>query len=231
MRIVRRDVVEQLRRSVEYGHDGVHAAVIVEVGEGDSAVLGGQLERRPRAGGDILEAAPVQVAEDAIGQRGVTPDVVAQFGKVREAEEQVLPSVVVEVVHAEAPTGQLARTHPQSARLPVILKTTLAAAIPEKKKAVVDHPGDDQIRQPVVVEVAEVHAHAGDRLAVVAQGDTGFEADLLKRSVAFIMKQEIAHRIVGDEDIGEAVAIHVREGDAHAFADMAADARTRSTHR
>lgn len=70
-----------------------------------------------RVTGDVLEATALHVAEDTVGERGVPADVAVQFGEVRESEEEVLPAVVVEIVHPQTPTGQGAGGHQQSGAL------------------------------------------------------------------------------------------------------------------
>ena len=55
--------------------------------------------------------------------------------------------------------------------------------------------------------------------------------DLSEVAVAIVVEQEIGQRIVGDEDVGAAIAIIVRKGHAHAFADVLRGCRTRPKHR
>src|SRR5665213_1608458 len=87
-------------------------------------------------------------------------------------------------------------------------------------KRVVYDSGDDEIGTPVIVEIAEIHTHAGDRDTVFAQGHAGFESRFFERSVTPIVKQKAAYRIVRYEDVGKSVAIEIGEGHAHAFADV-----------
>ena len=100
-----------------------------------------------------------------------------------------------------------------------------AAQISEQQKRVVEDSGHHQVRLAIVIEIAQVSAHSGDRETVFAQRHAGFEADLLERPVALIAKQKIAHRIVGHKDVGEPVAIDIGEGDSHALADVPPDSR------
>ena len=62
--------------------------------------------------------------------------------------------------------------------------------------------------------------------AVFAQRHAGLQADLLKRPVALIAEQKVAHGIVGHKDVGESVAVEIGERDPHAFADVASRSPT-----
>src|SRR3954470_14947839 len=143
---------------------------------------------------------------------------------MRQREEQVFPPVVVEIVHADAPAGELARAHQQSGALRIVFEDA-GAEITEEQKRVVENSGHHEVRLSIVVEVPKVTAHPGNREAVFAQSHGGFESDLLERSVALVSEEKIAHRIVRYEDIGEPIAVDIGEGDSHAFADLAADSR------
>src|SRR6185437_11158943 len=98
-------------------------------------------------------------------------------------EEKVLPSVVIEVVHAEPPAGEPARAHQQTRALAVIFETAAAREITEQKKRIVQNTGDDQVRLAIIIEVAKVGSHAGDGEPIVAQGHSGFKADLAEGPV------------------------------------------------
>ena len=81
----------------------------------------------------------------------------------------------------------------------------------------------EDVRPAVVVDVARVGAHPGQRLARLGVGDPGHEADLLERAVLQVVEQEVGLRVVGDEQVHVAVAVEVGEADAHALADQLAD--------
>src|ERR1017187_3404000 len=121
---------------------------------------------------------------------------------MRKGEEQVLPSVVIEVVHAEAPAGEHARAHRQAGTLRILLKAAGAAEIMEQLERVIEDSGHDKIRLSIVIEIPKVAAHPGDREAVFAECHAGFEPDLLEGSIAPIAKQKTANRIVRHKDVG-----------------------------
>jgi len=49
------------------------------------------------------------------------------------------------------------------------------------------------------------------------------QADLFKSAVPLVVEQKAPHRIVGDEDVREAVAIHIGKRHAHPLAHQRAD--------
>ncbi len=84
---------------------------------------------------------------------------------------------------------------------------------------------DEDVREAVAVDVAAVHAHAGLRLAVAVEADAGGIGDVDERAVALVLVEEIANHVVGDVDVGVAVAIEITEGDAEALAGGVGNAR------
>ncbi len=68
----------------------------------------------------------------------------------------------------------------------------------------------------VVIEVAPVRSHARDRVSIIAQRHAGLQTDLPKRAVALVVKEKAAHGVIRDEDVGEAVAVHIGESHPHA---------------
>src|SRR5580704_2816395 len=166
---------------------------------------------------------PALISEHTIGERGIATKITSQLSKMRHGEKDILPAIVIKVVDAEPPSGELTGAHQQAGSFAVILKTALGAEISKQQEAVVDHPVHYDIRMPIVIDVAPIRSHPGDGDTVIAKRDSGFEADFAKRAAALIAEKEVAHGIVGDEDVGESVAIHVRKGHAHALADVSTD--------
>ena len=81
--------------------------VVEDIAEGCSTMRTGNLEVGTGAGTDVLEFAVAEIAEDGIGfrvrlRRDGLLDVVHH---VRASDEEVFPSVIVEVVNAVAPAG------------------------------------------------------------------------------------------------------------------------------
>ena len=84
--------------------------------------------------------------------------------------------------------------------------------------------GDEDVREAVAVDVGAVDAHAGLRLAVDVEADAGAVGDVGERAVAVVAVEEVADHVVGDVDVGVAVAIEVAERDAEALAGGIGDA-------
>ena len=86
------------------------------------------------------------------------------------------------------------RLQPVTGRVPIsqpgalgeILEEPSLAEIAKQPEAVVDHAGDHQVGPAVVIEVAEIRAHARNRGSVVAQRHARFQADLPKGPIALI---------------------------------------------
>src|SRR4051794_12642423 len=111
MRCAARDVVEQLRATVHHGYDRVDAAVIIEIGECYSTMHGSPLKIRSGRGRYIFESLAPKVAEDSIRQNGIGPRVAIRLREMGKREEQILPAIVIEIVHPQTPAGQLLRAH------------------------------------------------------------------------------------------------------------------------
>src|SRR5206468_7461116 len=97
--------------------------------------------------------------------------------------EHILPAVVVEVDEAHAPAAAAGAREADAARKSRVPKEAFAL-VAEQRKSLAGERGDDEVRQAVVVVVAEIGAHARNGPAVVGQPDAGGQRDLLKRSGA-----------------------------------------------
>ncbi len=78
---------------------------------------------------------------------------------------------------------------------------------------------DEDVGPAIVIVVGEVRSHTGEALAILVIGDSGTTtATSSKLAVVEIVKQLLGNGVVGDEDIGPAVAVVVIHGDAKALA-------------
>ena len=73
--------------------------------------------------------------------------------------------------------------------------------------------GDKDIEVAIVVVIADRDAHAPLFGAVAAIGHARAEALVHKGSVALILVQIIGRRVVGDENIGPAIAVEIAKND------------------
>src|ERR1035438_6632801 len=99
---------------------------------------------------------------------------------MRVREEQILEPVIVKIVHAHAPAGKLAGGASQSRGTGTVFEKCRTSGVPEQQIRVVDHTRHHDVRQTIVVVIAEIHTHARDGAAAVAEGDAGFQAYLAK---------------------------------------------------
>ena len=99
--------------------------------------------------------------------------------------------------------------------------------VPEQREGLILERHKNDIGQAVVIEVAGVHSHSRDELAVFGQRHAGVERTLLELSVAFIVKVGIVDLVVGDEDIHPAIQVKIGKAYSHAFARMGADSTLR----
>ena len=99
------------------------------------------------------------------------------------------------------------------------------AAVAVERVQLLGEVGDEDVGQAVAVDVAAIDAHAGLRLAVAVEADAGAVRDVGEGAVAVVPVEEIPHHVVGDVDVGVAVAIEVAERDAEALAGGVGDPR------
>src|SRR4051812_17103121 len=79
-------------------------------------------------------------------------------------------------------------------------------------------------RTAVVIVILELHAHARDCLAMVAERYAAQQRHFLKGAVSFVVEQEIGHVVVRYEHVRISVLIIVRETYAHSPPWMRGDA-------
>src|ERR1700722_4747415 len=79
------------------------------------------------------------------------------------------------------------------------------------------------VRAAIVIYVAKVRAHGGERSAVSAVGYARLHAYLFESLASDIVEQKVPRGIVGHKNIYEAIAVVVRERDAHTFAKVPRD--------
>ncbi len=86
----------------------------------------------------------------------------------------------------------------QPARISNVFEES-AADISIKRVSLVGKRGDEDIIQPVVVNVTKIRTHAGERASILIESDTRLQAHFTKFQAAFIVKQEVGRRVVRNE--------------------------------
>ena len=99
-----------------------------------------------------------------------------------------------------------------------------AARVVEEREGVAGERRQEHVGPAVAVDVARVDAHPGDGLAAVGERHAALEGRLGEGAVAVVHEQERGHGVVRDEHVAPAVAVEVGDADAHALADVGADA-------
>jgi hypothetical protein len=127
---------------------------------------------------------------------------------------QISIQVDIEESAAESQAGPGRLAHARPLRdVPVDAFTRGAK---ERRHFVVE-VGDGDAFHAGVVEIGGVHAHAGARLAVLAECHAGAYRDILEGSVAQVAVQLVGLRIVGDHQVGPAVAVVVEQRHTQRF--------------
>src|SRR6187401_1174927 len=78
----------------------------------------------------------------------------------------------------------------------------------------------DEVEAAVTVIVGELGPHAGARLAVAPNGDTGCKGHFTEASLPVVVKQKVRYRVIGHEHIRQPVIVVIADGDTQAVADV-----------
>ena len=101
-------------------------------------------------------------------------------------------------------------------------KSPFAGVFQERKGLLVERDVSDA-GITVIVEVAEIEAHARDEGAFLGQRRIGLKSDLFEL-VAEVVEEKVVFGVVGDEEVRLAIEIVVGNANAHALSDVVADA-------
>src|SRR6266852_553100 len=104
--------------------------------------------------------------------------------------EEVLPAIIVVIEEVRAPTRK-SESRAAQARLVGRIPEAAVAVVVKEVIPLVGKICDDNIRATVIVEIAEVGAHPGERFAVLIVGNACGQANFGKRSVAIIVIQDV----------------------------------------
>src|SRR5215469_4581985 len=139
-------------------------------------------------------------------------------------EDEVELAVVVVVEEFEPPAAEEPGGLGDFVRARDIAKGFVFLVAVEREALLVD-VGDEEVLVAAAEEIGGIDAHAGSGLAFLAEGNFGGERDLFELAVAAVGVEEILHRVVGDEEVHEAVVVDVGGDHAKAFAERAGNAR------
>ena len=118
-------------------------------------------------------------------------------------------AVIVDVEHLR-PETERDETRAQSGLLRRVLEQSLAEVAVEGIQ-LLREVGDEDVGKAVAVDVTAIDAHAGLRLAVAVEADARRVRHVGEGAVAVVLVEEVPHHVVGDVDVGIAVAVEVAE--------------------
>src|SRR5579863_5283739 len=88
----------------------------------------------------------------------------------------------------------------------------------EESVLLVCEVADEDVRPAVVVVVVEADAHPGKMTAILVVGGAGRNTHLSEGAIVIVVEQLLGDSIIGDEDVGPAIAIVIADIYAEAFA-------------
>ena len=127
-------------------------------------------------------------------------------------DKQIEIPIVVEIHELRTKTERTITRlgQPQQVRL-VDETTPILVAVQRVRLA--SEVGDEEVLVTVVVEVPEVHSHAGLFLTVLIVAPSRRQTDFDKMAAAILI-QKVHRRVVGDVDVRVPIPIVIRQGDA-----------------
>src|SRR5262249_48936872 len=70
---------------------------------------------------------------------------------------------------------------------------------------------DANTRDTGVLEIGDIDSHAGTGLSFAAEGNSGFDRDILKGAIVLIAVELVGLRVVGNKKVRPAVAVFVEQ--------------------
>src|SRR2546423_9410492 len=119
-------------------------------------------------------------------------------------DDDVLPSVAVEIQEGRAPTEEGNRRLAESRLESDVGEVALAVVVVERVR-VVGEVRDVEVYEAVVVVVADGDAHARLLASVLVQRDARRVADLLERAVALVEIELLRRGVVADDEVDQVV--------------------------
>jgi hypothetical protein len=95
--------------------------------------------------------------------------------------------------------------------------------VPKNRECFSRESGDSDIRQAVVIEIAEICSHAGHLCSCIRESHSCIERDLFEAAVPHIVKQKIRNLVVRNKQIRKTVSVVIRYTDGHSFARVFCD--------
>ena len=129
--------------------------------------------------------------------------------------DQVEPAIIVHVKESHSPADGH-ETRPRYAGGRRDVGKALLTLVPEQRVRFFGEVGDDDVQSPIVIEVAEIHAHSGALLALETQCRAGLQCDFFESAIVLIVIEIIWAAIIGDVEVRPAIVVVVRPNPLHA---------------
>ena len=210
-------ILEQRGRVVHVAHHEVGIAVVVEIAHGQAAAHPRHLETPSGARRDVAEASSF-IEEELVPLtvRFLELRIVLDVREdVAVREEEVQTAVQVGVEEGGPPAHALERPGGQAGSHAHVLEPA-AVEIAIERVVVVGEGGEHEVRAAVAVVVARVGAHAGLGARLGVDRHPAQERHALEAAVPEVPVEEVRVRVVGHEDVDEAVVVVVGRDHAEA---------------
>src|SRR5579863_3885723 len=142
--------------------------------------------------------------------------------KAAVKNQNVEPAVVIEVINAATRACVLRRCLRNSGGRADVLETVRSRVAHQPVVFGIRYP---EIEAAIAIHIRKYGAHGGSVLAILSVGDTHLTGNFFKGAIALVVKEKILRLVVGDVNIGIAVAVIISRRDAHGAAFVGADAR------
>ena len=200
------------RRGIDCTHDYVETPISVQVTDSGSPMPGRGARGQPRFGGQSGEFHPAIVRRTNVAKNCVRLfHHYVRCGQKRlnvpARNKNILPAVVVEIGDRGRITGHRHALAGHAARFGHFDESSLASVAIDGEGFIVQSD-QDNVGIAIIIEIAEIDAHAGDEDAVLAQRDISVEPNLVKRAT-FVSKEPIEQLIIGNKEVHLAVKVKI----------------------
>src|SRR5215469_8452348 len=208
-------------------HD-VDIAIVVDVAEGRPATDLEEGKGSSRTAGYVRESAVAIAVKQEFGLREGENTPFAclclDHGNAAIDHEQVEMAVIIVVQHGDAKSRVASRGEGDAALVGAILEPTLPVCV--NVGVLASEIRDHQVLLSVAEQITRIDAHARVRTSIAIQGATEGQGFVFESAVMLIDPELVGTQIVGDEDIGPAIAVEVGAYHSQGAIELTADSGT-----
>ena len=214
-------VAEQPRRAVDLGQHDIEVTIAVQIGEGRAAADNG-FEKVPAAffRGDRHEASLRIDSASVPEELGGLAILLAGLGffdvlvEMAVGGQQIEPAVQIVVEKKDAKGERLTAGRADALREGFVGEGERVVLRDVKGGHFIGEVSDGNAQRIVGLKPAGIDAHGAAGAPVVVECDSRSRANFLECAVSFVVKNEVLHRVVGNDQIDPAVAVQIYRGDA-----------------